>query len=154
MVRQNVCAAILFPSFSRPFPKIDFWMHFGRPLAPFWLPFGSRLAPFDSLLAPFGSLLAPFGTLWATFSLQLTHFWCYLAHFCPFGGSFSNFSHRFAPFWFIFVKIRKDINKHPFPFFFSTNHFAKKRRNSKASKIAQNPSKINQKSIDCFFTDV
>ena len=51
------------PSFSRPFPKIDFWMHFGRPLAPFWLP----LAPFWLPLAIFW---LPFGTIWRTFALH------------------------------------------------------------------------------------
>ena len=64
-------ALSLLAPFSRPFPKVDFGMHFGRPLAHFgslWAPFGSLLAPFGTLLAPFGSLLAPF--------------WCFWAHFC------------------------------------------------------------------------
>ena len=30
-----------FSSFSQPVPKVDFWMHFGRPLAHFWLPCAS-----------------------------------------------------------------------------------------------------------------
>ena len=74
--------------FSRPFPninfrihKIDFWMHFGRPLAHFWhplaskwLPFGSRWLPFGSLSAPFGSLLHPFGSLWLTFGTLFAEF--------------------------------------------------------------------------------
>ena len=58
--------ALLVP-FSRPFPKIDFGMHFGRPLAPFWRP----LAPFWLPLAPFwltfGALWLTFGALWLTF---------------------------------------------------------------------------------------
>ena len=41
--------------FSRPFPKIDFVMHVGRPLAHFWLPFRSRWLPFDSLWLTFGA---------------------------------------------------------------------------------------------------
>ena len=41
--------------FSRPFPKIDFLMHFGRPLAHFWLLFGSRWLPFGSLWLTFGA---------------------------------------------------------------------------------------------------
>ena len=94
--------SILAP-FSRPFPKVDFWMHFGRPLAhcwlPFgslwltfgalWLPFGSLWLPFGSLLGPFCSLLAPFGSLWFPFA----HFWCPLvASWLP-----------FAPFWLPFA---------------------------------------------------
>ena len=63
-MRQSswMVAPILVP-FSRPFPKIDFWMHFGRPLAHFWLPFCSVWLPFGSLWAPTGSLLVPFGSL-------------------------------------------------------------------------------------------
>ena len=74
----------LLAPFSRPFPKVDFLMHFGRPLAHFWLtlahfwlplahlwlifgalwlPFGSLWLPFGSLLVPFGSLLVPLGSL-------------------------------------------------------------------------------------------
>ena len=53
--------------FSRPFPKLDFWMHFGHPLAHFGLPFGSLWLPFGSLWLPFGSPWLPFGTLWLTF---------------------------------------------------------------------------------------
>ena len=44
-------------------------MHFGRTLAPFWLPFGSilvPLAPFWSLFAPFWSLFAPCWSLLST----------------------------------------------------------------------------------------
>ena len=54
-------------TFSRPFPKVYFLMHFGR----LWLTLGSVLPPFGSLLAPFGSLLVPLGSLfiplWLTF---------------------------------------------------------------------------------------
>ena len=76
-------------TFSRPFPNIDFWMHFGRPLAHFcfpfgalgftfgalWFPFGSLWLPFGSLLVSLGSLLVPFPSLFLTqgsiFSLLL-----------------------------------------------------------------------------------
>merc|ERR1711953_1313513 len=61
-------------SFSRPFPKLDFLMHFGRSLAPFWLHFGSFLLPFGSFLAPFGSLLAPFWSLLLNFYSLLASF--------------------------------------------------------------------------------
>ena len=57
-------------------PGANFWMHFGRPLAPFSLTFGSLLAPFGSLLAPFGSLLAHFASPLAHFWRPLAHFWC------------------------------------------------------------------------------
>ena len=67
-------AETILATFSRPFPKIDLLMHFGRPLAHFWhplaskwLPLGSRWLPFGSLLAPFGSLLHPFGSLCTQF---------------------------------------------------------------------------------------
>ena len=49
-----------------PGAHVDFWMHFGCLLAPFWLP----LAPFGSLLAPFGTFWLPFGAPWLHF-LQL-----------------------------------------------------------------------------------
>ena len=55
--------------FSRPLPKIAFWMHIGRPLAPF----GCLLAPFRFLLIPFGCLLDPF-------RCQLAHFFCCIFH--------------------------------------------------------------------------
>ena len=74
-----------FSSFSRPFPKIDFLMHFGRPLAHFWLPFGSRWLPFCARWLTFGSL-------WAPFWLPLAHFWLPLAHFWL----------PLAPFWLTF----------------------------------------------------
>ena len=69
----------LLAPFSRPFPKIDFYMHFGRPLAPCWLPFGSLCLPFGSLWLPFGtiwlpfgSLCLPFGSLWFSFGSQIS----------------------------------------------------------------------------------
>ena len=71
------------PYFSRPFPKVDFWMHFGRPLAHPWLPLSSLWLPFGALWLPLGSLLAPFSFQWPCF-------WYHLAHFCsPRGSIFS-----------------------------------------------------------------
>ena len=97
---QNLLAVTsLFPSFSRPSPKVDFLMHFGRPLAHLWLPFGSPCLPFGSigdtfgsLWLPFGSLLVPFGSLlvplgpllltlardFLTFGVSWRHFWYFL----------------------------------------------------------------------------
>merc|ERR1711953_1379743 len=58
-------------SFSRPFPKLDFLMHFGRSLAPFWLHFGSLWVPLAPFWHPFGSLLLPFGAIWLPFGSLL-----------------------------------------------------------------------------------
>ena len=57
--------------FSRPFPKVDFWMHFGRPLAHFGLPFGSPWLPFGTLWLTFGALWLPLAPFW----LPLASFW-------------------------------------------------------------------------------
>ena len=96
---------------------IDFWLHFGRPLAPFgpplgslWLPFGSLSAHFGSLWLPFGLSLAPLCSLWATLWLQLVPFWRSLAPFATLGHSFSHFWCPVAPFFLIFLQIvRKNI---------------------------------------------
>ena len=77
IVHFTFYAESLLAPFSRPFPKVDFLMHFGRPLAHLWLP----LAPLGCLLAPFGSLLAPFGSLLAHFRCPLPHFRCPWAPF-------------------------------------------------------------------------
>ena len=79
------------PYFSRPCPKVDFWMHFGRPLAPFGLPFGSLWPLLGSLWLTFGSLWFPFGALLVPLgSLLLTSFFSLLGspgvifnHFTP-----------------------------------------------------------------------
>ena len=61
-------------SVSRPFAKIDFLMHFGGALAPFWLPLAPFWLPlFGSFLVPFGSLLVPFGSPFAPFLLTFIH---------------------------------------------------------------------------------
>ena len=56
-----------WPPFSHPFSDIDFWMHFGRSLAPF----GGLLAPFWSLRVPLG---LHFGALWSTWGPFWLHF--------------------------------------------------------------------------------
>ena len=71
MVRGNVRGMTPGAPFSRPFPKVDFWMHFGRPLAHFWLPFGSRWLTFGSLWLTFGSRWLTFGSLWLPFGSLL-----------------------------------------------------------------------------------
>ena len=53
-------------------PKIDFWKHFGSPLAAFWL----SLALFRLPVAIF---LPPFVALWFTFAhhrIQFSNSWC------------------------------------------------------------------------------
>ena len=95
MVRRNVGPATFLATFSRPFPKLDFWMHFGRPLAHHWLPFGSPWPPFGSLWFPFGSLWLPFGSLWLPFGLLLVPFGSLLltrgVHFLTFAVSWPLF---------------------------------------------------------------
>ena len=69
------------PPFWRPFSDIDFYMHFGRPLAPLWHPLGSILAPFGTFWVhfgpswhPLGSILVALGTILAPFSTSGRHF--------------------------------------------------------------------------------
>ena len=109
MLRGIVWQIALGAPFSRPFPNIDLWMHFGRLLAPFgsqmapeWLPknvVGSYLFAYFWLrfpnidfwmhfgrhLAPFwlsfGSLLVPFGTLLLTPGLHFLTFGVSQRHF-------------------------------------------------------------------------
>ena len=66
-VRQVIMQWTFCVTFSEHFPKIDFRMHFGGPLAPLWLP----LAPFCLPLAMFRLLL---GTIWRTFVLHFLTF--------------------------------------------------------------------------------
>ena len=87
--RSAGCSRFLY--FSRPFPNIYFFLHFGRPLAHFWHPwaskwltFGSPWLSFGLLWESFGSLLAPFGCLWLTFGT-------------PFRGDYENL-HKFHTF--------------------------------------------------------
>ena len=103
MVRGNLRPATFLATFSRPFPKVDFLMHFGRPLAHFglpfgspwlpfgtlWLTFGALWLPFGSLLVPLGSLLVPLGSLLVPLSLD----------FLIFGASW-----RHSSYLFIFLK--------------------------------------------------
>ena len=110
--RTHRLGRCLLRSSSRPYPKDDFLMHLGRPLAHFWLlvalfglplgwfwlplgsllvPFGSRWLTFGSRWLTFGSLLAPFGSLLAHFWCPLAHFWCPFLHFCSPRDQFSHF---------------------------------------------------------------
>ena len=86
----------LFAPFSRPFPNIDFGMHFGRPLAHFWHPLGSNWLPFGLLWL----LLAPF---WHPLALlaPLAPFWHPLAPFWP---PFGSLWLPLAPFWLHFIQ--------------------------------------------------
>ena len=100
MVRGNVGAGTLLAPFSRPFPKIVFFMHFGRPLAPFGTlsaPSGSLWAPVGSLSAHFGHLLAPFCTLLAPFGSLLAPFWLIFTNFHDF-SRISMYFHEFSRF--------------------------------------------------------
>ena len=92
----------------------DFWMHFGRPLAPFgfpfgslwslldflflwltfgslWRTFGSLWLTFGSLCLPFGSLLRPFGSLWLSPGL-IFHIFIYLLRKCRAKSFFTFFN--------------------------------------------------------------
>ena len=72
-------------------PKAVFRMHFGRPLAPFWIhfvPFWRPLAhfciTFGALWLTFGALGLTFGALGVTFAhagARFSHFWCLLVLF-------------------------------------------------------------------------
>ena len=91
MVRRIPSPTTFLAPFSRPFPKIDFWMHFGRPLAPFWLP----LAPF---WLPFGHFWLHFGPFWPHFGPFWCHFGPLRLHFAPFWRHFAVLAPIFAPF--------------------------------------------------------
>ena len=54
--------------------KIDPWMHFGRLLAPFWIPCRALGLPFVSPLAPVGSLFDSFSCFWLNCLLLLIPF--------------------------------------------------------------------------------
>ena len=74
MIKKAEDGRVISAPFSRPFPKVDFLMHFGRPLAHLWLPFGSPWLSFGSRWRPFGSLGLPFGSLWLPFGSLLVPF--------------------------------------------------------------------------------
>ena len=68
-------------AFCRSFSDIDFFMHFGRHLAPFWHPLGSILPPFGTFWVhfgpswhPLGSILVALGIILAPFSTSGRHF--------------------------------------------------------------------------------
>ena len=100
MVREKVAAVTFWGSFSRPFPKLDFLMHFGRSLAPFWLHFGSLWGPFGSLLAPFWLPLAPFWRHLAPFWFPAAPFGYFWLHF---GSLFRTLGVNFHVFLFNFL---------------------------------------------------
>ena len=52
ILRGIVWRIALGAHFSVPFPRVDFFMGFGRPLATFGFLFGSLLVPFGSYLLP------------------------------------------------------------------------------------------------------
>ena len=86
MVQGNLCGFTLLAPFSRPFPKIDFLMHFDPPLAHFW----HTLVPSCSLVVP----LALFRLTFGTFCLPFAPFWLPFASFCL---PLAYFCHLLAP---------------------------------------------------------
>ena len=148
MVRRNVRAATLFPSFSRPFLKIHFWMHFDRPFIALWLTFGSLWAPFGSLWLPFAPLWLPFGSLWHSLGDLLAPIGSPLAPvgslLLPLEVDFVTFAASSPHFGSSLYKFARNPNKGVLSvsfcieFSFFNNPFAKNRRNSKANR-----SKIN-----------
>ena len=89
--------------FSRPFPKLDFWMHFGHPLAPFGLPFGSLWLPFGSPWLPFGTLWLTFGALWLPFGSLLGPFGFHFLILLDFGTLLALFGSLLPPFRLLFL---------------------------------------------------
>ena len=102
--RGIVARSFLLAPFSRPFPKVDFWMHFGRSLAHFWLPFGSLWFPLGSPWLPFGTLWLTFGALWLPFSALGITFAHLALNFLTFGipGAIFNIAWYFR--WESYVK--------------------------------------------------
>ena len=90
----------LLATFSRPFPKVDFWIHFVRPFALFWLPFGALGLHFGALGLP----LAPFWLPLVHFWFPLAHFWLPLAHFwLTFGVFWLTFTVSWSLFSYFYV---------------------------------------------------
>ena len=108
----------LLAPFSRPFPKVDFWMRFGHPVAPFWLPFGALGLHFGAVWLPSGSLLAPLGFTLAPFWLPLAPFGSLLALFNYPSAPFSSIFHYFSPFLFVFMAFCLEFDPKPY---FSTH---------------------------------
>ena len=67
-------AGDILATFSRPFPKVDFLMHFGCPLAHFWLPLGALWHPLAHFWHPFGFFLVSLGSLWVPFGSVIHDF--------------------------------------------------------------------------------
>ena len=74
MLRGIVWQIALGAPFSRPFPNIDLWMHFGRLLAPFRLPLGSFWLPLVPFWLPLGIFWVVFGAIWFTFAHPMVLF--------------------------------------------------------------------------------
>ena len=126
MVRGNVRAATLFPLFSRSFSKIDFGMHFGCPLAPFWLPFGSVWTPFGTIWHPLVAFWLPLAPCWlrSVFLLAVGSRWLHLGSravpYCSLLPSFRRFDSVLAPLRLHFATCRpsartrsKSLATHP-----------------------------------------
>ena len=87
VVQRIIRVEIVLAPFSSPCPKLDFWMHFGHPLAHF----GIALGPFSLPSTPFwltvAALWLTFGTRGLTFGQPCTRFsqsWSLLASFLTF----------------------------------------------------------------------
>ena len=81
--------------FSRPFPKVDFLMHFGRPLAHFWLPLAHFWLPLGPFWFTFGIPWLTFGALSFTFAHPGIHFLTF-ALSCPHFSYFLEFSTKIS----------------------------------------------------------
>ena len=119
MVRGNLRGMTPGAPFSRPFPKIDLLMHFGRPLAHFGLPFGSRWLTFGSRWFTLGSILAHLGSLLAHFWCPLAHFWYPLLHFGSPGDPFSHFCCILASFSIFLSIFSENVRENRFIMYFS-----------------------------------
>ena len=83
-VRQVIMQWTFCVTFSEHFPKIDFWMHFGGPLAPFWLPLAPFWLPLAPFWFPFPLFSLPFDTIWRSFAhpgIRFSHFELPQRHF-------------------------------------------------------------------------
>ena len=71
------------PPFWHPFSDIDFCMHFYRPLAHLWHPFGSILVAGGRFWCPLGSIVDPLDA----FGLHFGSPWCHLCSKIMFFGT-------------------------------------------------------------------
>ena len=108
-VRRIVRGITLGASKIDPGAQHDVWMHFGDPLAPFWL----TLVPFGSLSVPFWLPLAPF---WLPFAPSRLHVASFSSLRLPFGTSL----HPFYSFWTL--RLQSFFQNHVFWAPESANH--------------------------------